>query len=55
MEKIKKCKLCGIPLNSETVSKKDPLLCYEDAEEPRQFTAPSAGGAAGGSSAGKKK
>lgn len=36
--KLKKCKVCGRPLNSEIVSKKDPNLCFEDAEEPRRFS-----------------
>lgn len=35
---IKRCRVCGRPLNSETVSKKDPTLCFEDAEEPRRFS-----------------
>lgn len=38
--KLKKCKVCGQPLNSETVSKKDPELCFADAEEPRRYSRP---------------
>ena len=35
---FEKCKMCSIPLNSEIKSKKDPQLCFECAEEPRNFT-----------------
>ena len=37
-EEFKKCKKCGIPLNQEIVSEKDPELCFKCAEEPRKFT-----------------
>lgn len=35
---FEKCKMCGIPLNSEIKSQSDPLLCFECAEETRKFT-----------------
>ena len=37
-EEFKKCKICGIPLNREIVSEKDPNLCFECAEEHRKYT-----------------
>ncbi|TSC56379.1 MAG: hypothetical protein G01um101418_405 [Parcubacteria group bacterium Gr01-1014_18] len=33
-----KCERCGIPLNRETVSVKNPKICWECAEEKRRFT-----------------
>ncbi len=38
MEDLKKCEKCGVPLNKEITSQRNPNLCFECAEEKRQFT-----------------
>lgn len=43
-----KCRMCGMPLNREIVSKDDPELCFECAEEARAFTPTASDGAGEG-------